>query len=118
VPDDKNQIAGSVDRNRLVIAIGKIAASDIFDANSFTHDPRTQFLNWALFDTGAWDYPADARGYTQGAVLKWITSRWAARLGSFMEPNEANGLELDDNIARAHGDTAEVEFDYELFGHG
>ena len=118
VTDDKNQIAGSVDRNRLVITIGKIAASDIFDANSYTHDLRTQFLNWALFDTGAWDYPADARGYTQGAVLEWITPRWAVRVGSFMEPKEANGLELDDNIARAHGDTAEVELDYELFGHG
>lgn len=114
--DDKNQVAGSVDRDRLVITIGKIAASDIFDANSYTHEPRTQFLNWALFDTGAWDYPADARGYTHGAVLEWITTAWALRVGTFMEPTVANGLELDDNVVRAHGDVAEMEFDYGILG--
>jgi high affinity Mn2+ porin len=118
VTDDKNQIAGTLDRNRLVITIGKVAASDFFDANSYAHDPRTQFLNWALFETGAWDYPADARGYTHGAVLEWITPRWAVRMGTFMEPKEANGLELDDNVSRAHGDTAEIELDYEVLGHG
>ena len=118
VSDDKNQIAGSVDQNRLVITIGKIAANDIFDANSYTHDPRTQFLNWALFETGAWDYPADARGYTQGAVLEWITPGWAVRVGSFMEPKEANNLDLDHNIVRAHGDTAELELDYKIFDRG
>ncbi len=114
VEDDSNQVADTVDANRLVITVGRLSATDIFDANSYSHDPRTQFLNWAAMDTGAWDYPADARGYTHGLVVELIGPAAALRLGTFMEPRYANSLELDDNVARAHGDTAELELDYAL----
>jgi high affinity Mn2+ porin len=112
VADDKNQVARTVDANRLVITVGRLAATDIFDDNSYSHDPRTQFLNWAAMDTGAWDYPADARGYTNGVVVELIGPAAAVRLGTFMEPRTANQLQLDDHLARAHGDTAELELDY------
>jgi high affinity Mn2+ porin len=114
VEDDSNQVADTVDADRLVITVGRLAATDIFDANSYSHDPRTQFLNWGAMDTGAWDYPADARGYTHGLVVELIGPAAALRLGTFMEPRFANSLELDDHVARAHGDVAELELDYQL----
>ena len=46
------------------------------------------FLNWSLMTQGAWDYPADARGYTWGAALEYITPDWALRAGRFMQPKD------------------------------
>ncbi len=112
--DDNNQVEDTVTAERLVITVGRLSATDIFDGNSYSHDPRTQFLNWGAMDTGAWDYPADARGYTHGVVVELIGPCAALRLGTFMEPRFANSLELDDNVARAHGDAAELELDYAL----
>ena len=40
------------------------AVVDVFDTNAYAHDPRHDFLNWALIDTGTFDYAADAWGYT------------------------------------------------------
>ena len=53
---------GVRERTRLTFTIGKFAAVDLFDGNASSHDPRTQFFNWALMDNGAWDHPADAKG--------------------------------------------------------
>ncbi len=50
---------------------GKIALPDIFDNNQYSHDPRMQFFNWSLMDAGAWDYPADTRGYTYAFVTEY-----------------------------------------------
>jgi carbohydrate-selective porin OprB len=47
-------------------------------------------------------------------VVEWIMPRAALRLGSFMEPKSANQLQLDGDVRRAHGDTAELELDYAL----
>jgi len=40
---------------------------------------------------GAWDYPADTRGYTVGAVQELELGRSILRIGSFLEPVTANG---------------------------
>ena len=47
-----NQFAGSQTENRVVFTVGKFAATDIFDKNKYATDPRNDFLNWALVDTG------------------------------------------------------------------
>ena len=43
-----NQFAGSQTADRIVITLGKFSVADIFDTNKFAHDPRTDFMNWAL----------------------------------------------------------------------
>jgi high affinity Mn2+ porin len=116
VAGDQNQLAGSRDRRRLVMTVGKLALGDIFDANAYAHDPRSQFLNWALMDTAAWDYPADTRGYSWGAAFELYWDEWALRAGSFMVPTKANGLYFDHQVDRAHGDVVEVEHDHEIGG--
>ena len=106
--DDQNRLQGPVPSHRLVVTVGKISGTDVFDDNAYAHDPRTQFNSWSLWANAAWDYPADTRGYTWGVALEWIHRDWAVRLGSFMEPKEANGLEFDHDVAHAHGEALEL----------
>ncbi|HEX7616946.1 MAG TPA: carbohydrate porin [Thermoanaerobaculia bacterium] len=114
--DEENQIQGRRAARRIVVTAGKFSGTDVFDANSYSHDPRTQFNNWSLWANAAWDYPADTRGYTWGVALELYRDAWAVRLGSFMEPREANGLEFDHDVSRAHGDVLEIEHRHALSG--
>jgi len=109
VDSDQNQLAGFRDVSRLTVTLGKVAATDFFDNNAYSHDPRTQFENWALMDNGAWDYPADTRGYTLGGVVELNQPRWALRYGVFTMPKEANGSTFDWNYPRALGHAFELE---------
>ncbi|MGZ3254296.1 MAG: carbohydrate porin [Burkholderiaceae bacterium] len=112
---DQNQLAGNQDVNRFVFTIGKLSVMDIFDANQYSHEPRSQFLNWSLMANGAWDFPADARGYTNGLAIEYYWPGWAARFGTFMMPAEANGLPLDSRLSQAHGSVVELEKSYRLY---
>lgn len=109
VESDLNQLAGTVAGRRLVLTAGNLAVSDIFDNNAYAHDARSQFLNWALVAHGAWDFAADARGYSWGAALEYIDGAWAVRGGRFLLPAESNGLALDKRIFRHYGDQLELE---------
>jgi hypothetical protein len=116
VAPDQNQLGGSRNRRRVTLTVGKLALGDIFDANAYSHDPRSQFLNLALVDTSSWDYPADTKGYTWGLAVEWNWDDWALRAGSFMEPSAANGPYFDHHVGRAHGEVVEVEHDHEVGG--
>ena len=116
VAADANQLAGSVSAERLVLTLGNLAATDIFDASAYAHDARSQFLNWSLVSHGAVDFAADARGYTWGGVLEYFSGDWALRAGRFAQPIESNGQALDHAFARHHGDELEVEHAHTLAG--
>jgi hypothetical protein len=109
VESDMNQLAGTAASRRLTLTVGNLAVSDIFDNNAYAHDARTQFLNWALLAHGAWDFAADARGYSWGAALEFTDGAWSVRGGRFLMPAESNGLALDKRIFRHYGDQLEVE---------
>ena len=111
-----NQFATPISRRRLVVTVGNLSILDVFDPNFLTHDSRTQFLNWALLAHGAFDYAADARGYTWGAAVEYYHDNWAARLGRFVGPKQSNGLALDFNIFARYGDVIEVEHGHSLGG--
>ncbi|MBC7586881.1 MAG: carbohydrate porin [Chitinophagaceae bacterium] len=106
---DANQVEEKIPTSRITLTVGKISLSDFFDNNSYSHDPRSQFMNWSLMSNGAWDYPADTRGYTQGIVAESIKPFWAVRFSSVLVPRKANGLQLDYDIAKAHSETLEIE---------
>lgn len=114
---EPNQAAGSVDVSRLTFTAGKYSANDLFDDNAYSHDPRTQFMNWALMDNGAWDYPADTRGYTWGGAVELNQPRWALRYGLFGVPKEANGLTFDHHLDKAHSHNLELGIRYQLAEH-
>lgn len=109
VESDMNQLAGSVAARRLVLTAGNLAVSDLFDNNAYAHDARSQFLNWALVDNGAFDFAADARGYSWGAALDYTDGPWSVRAGRFLLPAESNGLPLDRRFFKHYGDQVEVE---------
>jgi high affinity Mn2+ porin len=114
---DENQLAGSRPATRYSITLGRFSATDFFDDNAYTHDPRTQFMGWAIMYNGAWDYPADTRGYTWGWVHEFHTRRWSARYASMAEPRVANGERFDRRILRDRGDVFEGEVHGKLAGH-
>jgi high affinity Mn2+ porin len=117
VEDGPNQIAGMRDVERLTVSIGKFSAEDQFDDNRYSHDPRTQFLNWSLMYNGAWDYPANVRGYTYGITFDYNQKDWAIRYGIFAEPAVANGAPLDPRFLRANGQVLEWEERYTVNDH-
>ena len=109
INSDQNQLAGFRDVSRVTLSVGKIAATDLFDNSAYARDPRTQFENWALMDNGAWDYPADTRGYTYGAALELYQPTWTLRYGAFAMPKAANGSTFDWNVPKALGQAIEFE---------
>jgi high affinity Mn2+ porin len=117
VESDANQLGGSRPVTRYTIAIGRFSLSDFFDDNRYTHDPRAQFMEWGVMYNGAWDYPADTRGYTWGWVHEFHTKNWSFRYASAAEPIVANGASFDRRIFRDRGDTFEGELRYTLLKH-
>jgi len=113
---EKNQLGDRIPDSRITITAGKFSLADYFDDNDFSHDPRTQFINWSLMSNGAWDYPANTRGYTSGFVVELINPTWAARVSAVLEPRIANAEVMDMNISKAHGETAEVERNFKIHG--
>ena len=89
---------------RYTITVGRFTVTDFFDNNRYTHDPRTQFMGWAMMYNGAWDYPADTRGYTWGWVHELHTRNWSLRYASAAMPKVANGLRFDRRLFRDRGD--------------
>jgi hypothetical protein len=109
VPDDLNQLADRMATDRITISVGKFAISDFFDYNSYGKDPRTQFFNWSIWANGAWDYPADTRGYTYGIVTELIKPCWSIRFSSVAVPRIANYHLLEYKLPKAHSETLEIE---------
>jgi hypothetical protein len=110
---EANQVRTRYAAERVVVTAGGISVLDVFDALDYSRDPRTQFLNWASLTYGAWDYPADARGYTKGVAVEYISPAWQVRAGRFLMPKESNGLPLDWS-GRQYGDVVEVERPYRI----
>jgi high affinity Mn2+ porin len=113
-----NQFGKRIAARRFVLTLGVLAVTDIFDLNTFSHDPRTQFINWALWTYGTTDYAADSRGYTWGIVLEYYHDDWVFRIGRFAQPTRSNGMTIDFNIIAHYGDYFEIEHDHTIRGQG
>jgi high affinity Mn2+ porin len=111
-----NQLAGGRSRDSLTISAGRLSVTDVFDGSAYAHDPTTQFFNWALFASGAWDYPADTRGYTWGVLTDLTVNWWSIRAGIALEPKAANMAIMDWDVARSHGLMVEHESRWSLGG--
>ncbi len=115
ITSDANQLAGNIDKNRIVISYGKFASLDFFDQNTYSHDPRTQFQNMAIFSMGAYGYSADTKGYTYGAVVEWYQGDWVLRAGRMALPTIPNTAQLDYSMSSNYIDQAELSRNYSLF---
>jgi high affinity Mn2+ porin len=117
VMSEANQLGGSRPATRYTIIAGRFTVTDFFDVNTYSHDPRSQFMGWGVMYNGAWDYPADTRGYTWGWVHEFHTKNWSLRYASAAEPRVANGLRFDRRLFRDRADMVEGELDYAPAGH-
>jgi high affinity Mn2+ porin len=131
IEDDQFTLAGQQDISRLTFTLGRFSAKDIFDNNAYANDPRTQFMNWSLMANEAWDYPADAIGYTTGLAVELNQPQWTLRYGFFQMPRYSNSLTAEDRIfewpfedsaqdgplLEAWGMVTELERRYTLFTH-
>lgn len=106
---EANQLRQRLPNSRVVLTAGKFSIADVFDNNRYAHDPRTDFLNWSLMSHGAWDYPANTRGYTYGLAAEYIRPGYALRLAGCLMPTAANGNVLDWNVRRAGSLNVEAE---------
>ena len=90
VADAANQLPGKRDIDRVTVVVGRFAVGDFFDGNSYAKDPRADFMNWAMWSSAAYDFPADLPGFTRGAVAELNRKDWAVRAGVFEVPSAPN----------------------------
>ena len=109
-----NELAGARDRDQLAITAGRFSVIDVVDANRYANDATTEFFNWALFASGAYDYPADTRGYTWGVLADLAVDWWSLRGGIALVPFYANLPTMDWRIGKSRGLMAEYEVRYKL----
>ncbi len=102
-------IARSFPARRIELRVGKLSAADFFDTNAVGSDSHLQFTNWTTVNNGAYDYAADTRGYTYGAILEYQQPAFGVRFGELLMPKVANGIDLEWNLRRAHAEN--LEFD-------
>jgi len=66
--------------------------------------------------SGAWDYPANTKGYTLGMAMELVNQTdWALRLAAVMVVTDANHSTFDTKIDKANGLCAEIMKKYTLF---
>jgi high affinity Mn2+ porin len=114
IPRGPLTLATQVPVRRLEIRFGKFSLADFFDNNIGGSDSHYQFLNWTAANNGAWDYAADTRGYTVGAIFDYEDRNWGLRFAEALMPKVANGPNLDADVARARAENIELELRYKL----
>lgn len=107
--NDANQITQTVSSNRVVITAGQFSTLDIFDDSRYAKDPRIQFMNWGNMTYLAYDYAADARGYSTGLAGEWYLDNWVLRASRMLAPKTPNVRDLNWQIFNTYGDQVEVE---------
>ncbi len=112
-----NRLGGVGTRDSLTLTVGKFSVVDVFDANRYAHDPRGDFMNWALIDAGAFDYAADSWGFTYGGAAELALGDWTTRLGVFQMSRVPNGKIVAVDFGQ-YSAVAEVEHRHRLFDRG
>jgi high affinity Mn2+ porin len=94
VEADSGHLQQETTANNLIITAGKFSVVDIFDTNSYAGDPKADFMNWTVINSGAFDYAADAWAYTYGGAVEWTVSQFTLRGGVFDMSRIPNGKAL------------------------
>jgi high affinity Mn2+ porin len=115
VEDGPNQLAGKQDVSRITVTAGRFAVLDIFEGNTYSHDPRVDFLNWNMYCCGSYDVTMDKIGYTWGAAAELNQKSWAIRAGYFLVPTVSNVNSYDTRLFERGEYIGELELRYSLF---
>src|SRR5277367_2985705 len=111
-PADQNpySLFRELPERRIEVRFGKFSLADFFDVNSLGSDSNFQFMNWTVDNAGTYDYAADTRGYTYGAMFEYHDHWGTVRFAEALMPKVANGINLDADLARARSENIEFEF--------
>ncbi|CAN5445162.1 carbohydrate porin [soil metagenome] len=109
------QLSGKADVSRLTLQVGRFSVIDVFDNNSYAHDPRKDFMNWSIWASGAFDYAADKLGLGYGVSAELNQKQWAIRGGYFLMDSESNSNNYDTRLFKRGEYVVEVEARYSLF---
>jgi high affinity Mn2+ porin len=112
VESEYGQLSGERDVNRVTVQVGKYSVKDIFDGNAYAEDPRLDFLNWSIWASGAFDYPADRLGLSWGVTAELNRSNFSVRAGYFLVPFESNANTFDTAFFVRGGYVGELELRY------
>ncbi len=113
---DPMQLGGAFDSRRLIVTVGNFSILDFFDKNTYSGDLRRQFNNMAFLTYAAYDFAADARGYTIGLLAEYYQDDWAFRVGHILPPADPNQLTLSFKPFTYYGDQIELEHKHFLYG--
>ena len=113
---DQNQLGESIDANHLILTFGKFGVTDVFDTNAYAHDPKNDFLNWSIIDMGAFDYAADAWGFTRGLSAEYARGRSTVRFGIFQLSLVPNQPPIERSFLRQFSTVVEFEEQTSFFG--
>jgi carbohydrate-selective porin OprB len=108
-------LAKKVSVRRLEFRAGKFGVADFLDLNDVGSDSHLQFMNWTIDNNGGYDYAADTRGYTYGAMLEYDDRNWSLRFVEALMPKVANGINLDWDLRRARAENVELELRPHVF---
>jgi len=111
-----DQLGTAIPPTSLVLTAGKFAVTDVFDNNVYAHDPSRDFLNWTLIDMGAFDYAADAWGFSYGASAEYTAGQSTFRAGLFQLSAVPNAIPIEHVPLRQASPILEYERRTALFG--
>lgn len=114
--DAANQFSTAMPKNYLQFQVGKYSLSDLFDNNTFSNSPRTQFLNWAIMNNGAWDYAADVRGYTDAFSTTLQLNNFSYKTAVSLLPITANSPTLNYKLNEEFAINSEISQAYKING--
>lgn len=100
---------GVLPAKRIEFRAGKFGVVDFFDTNAAGSDTHLGFLNSATMQNAAYDYPADASGYSWGAMAEYTSPRYSIRFAEALMPSTPGGERLVWNLRRAHSENVEVQ---------
>lgn len=93
--EDSLHFAQPSKAHRFTLTVGKQDLLGIYDYNSYAHKGPNGFLHWAFMTSSAFDFAADARGYTFGATGELTWDDYSVRFGRYLMPVLPNQLDLD-----------------------
>ena len=112
----QQQLGKAYDSRRLVLVAGNFSILDFFDKNAFDIDPRLGFFSLGFLTYSAYDFAADARGYSWGGVSELYWDNWAVRFGRITPPKNPNQLPIDFRLLKFYGDQIELEHAHQIRG--
>jgi hypothetical protein len=116
VTSDPMQLGTTEDSRRFVFRAGEFSILDFVDKNSYSGDLRKQFNNMAFLTYAAYDFAADARGYSWGVVGELDYDEWSVKFGHILVPRNPNQLALNIEPFKLFGQQVEVEHRHEIDG--